>query len=109
MNEPVDPRLVALGLVPPPATEQRPREQHPTPPPPAAPRSAPAPRGATQKRVPGPLDRFLPPSYWEAAASAEAPPPERTVAAPSRQSGPLDAFLNRSQESFATTNALTFC
>jgi len=97
MNEPVDPRLVALGLVPPPATEQRPREQHPTPPPPAAPRSAPAPRGATQKRVPGPLDRFLPPSYWEAAASAEAPPPERTVAAPSRQSGPLDAFLNRSQ------------
>src|SRR5438128_601244 len=97
MNEPVDPRLVALGLVPPPATEQRPREQHPTPPPPAAPRSAPAPRGATQKRVPGPLDRFLPPSYWEAAASAEAPPPERTAAAPSRQSGPLDAFLPRSQ------------
>src|SRR2546428_716683 len=97
MNEPVDRRLVALGLVPPPATEQRPREQHPTPPPPAAPRAARAPRGATQKRVPGPLDRFLPPSYWEAAASAEAPPPERTVAAPSRQSGPLDAFLPRSQ------------
>src|SRR2546428_808007 len=97
MNEPVDPRLVALGLVRPPATEQRPREQHPTPPPPAVPRSAPAPRGATQKRVPGPLDRFLPPSYWEAAASAEAPPPERTAAAPSRQSGPLDAFLPRSQ------------
>ena len=93
MNDPIDPRLVALGLVPPPATEKRPadlqeaRPAAPPAPPPPAPKAKP--RAATPHRAPGPLDRFLPPSYTEEAA----PPAPALPATPPRAPGPLDAFL----------------